>query len=83
MNENEWELRLQEQFGQAYNPEDCMIFSVSMHFTEAVVSVSLLYGCCIFVIRLSVVTISVCPDKDTGHRLLQYKPQHSSEYLLL
>lgn len=37
MNEKEWEFRLQEQFGRACNPNDCIIFSVSMHFPETVV----------------------------------------------
>ncbi|XP_021926115.1 glycerophosphocholine phosphodiesterase GPCPD1-like isoform X2 [Zootermopsis nevadensis] len=36
MNENEWEFHLQEQFGRAYNPDDCIIFSVTMHFSESV-----------------------------------------------
>jgi hypothetical protein len=45
MNENEWEFHLQEQFGRAYSPNDCIIFSVSMHFPKAVVSINLLYSC--------------------------------------
>ncbi|KAJ4441238.1 hypothetical protein ANN_11089 [Periplaneta americana] len=36
MNKDEWEFRLQDQFGHVYNPEDCIIFNVSMHFPEAV-----------------------------------------------
>lgn len=36
MNETEREFRRQEQFGRAYNRDDCIIFSVSMHCTESV-----------------------------------------------
>lgn len=59
MNENEWEFRLQEQFGRAYNPNDCIIFSVSMHFPEAVVSISLLYSYYIFLVPLAAMTLDL------------------------
>jgi hypothetical protein len=57
MNEKEWEFRLQEQFGRAYNPSDCIIFSVSMHFPETVVSINLLYSCCMFLFPLVAMTL--------------------------
>jgi len=40
MNETEWEFRRQEQFGHAYSHDDCVVFSVSMHCIESVVSIN-------------------------------------------
>jgi hypothetical protein len=58
MNETEREFRRQEQFGRAYNRDDCIIFSVSMHCTESVVSINMQYNWNIFVIHL--VVMSMC-----------------------
>jgi hypothetical protein len=57
MNENEWEFHQQEQFGRAYNPNDCIIFSVSVHFPKGVVSINLLYSCYIFLFTLAPMTL--------------------------
>ncbi|KAJ9595971.1 hypothetical protein L9F63_012864, partial [Diploptera punctata] len=36
MNEEDSQLQLQEQFGRPFNPEECMIFNISMHSPESV-----------------------------------------------
>ena len=82
MNETEWEFCRQEQFGRAYSHDDCVVFSVSTHCIESVVSINMQWSCNIFVIHVSM--MSVCAFvlsssfKITGCIWVKYKLQHLS-----